>query len=265
MSVKVQGRSGQRSRVVPVAAGDRRGQIIGHWRHDGERAAVGVGDRETGAVEGEAVEVVVGAEDAVVLALAVADVADERAADVLEVAADLVEPAGVEAGLDEGVAAEAIAKPDLGARVDASFAGRAWDGGIDQGVIGRMAARDREVALVGVGPGEGEGAGGCGVDGEQDETGGAAVEAVDGVDVGVDGAAHALEEGVVAVVPAAVGRDAGRFVDDDAPGVAVNDHGGPRCWRKKSTWTCSRARARRGSGSMCVAERVTTSARLPAT
>jgi hypothetical protein len=95
-----------------------------------------MGDGEVRAVEGEAVEVVLGAEDAVVVALAVADVADEGAADVLEVAADLVEAARGEAGLDEGVAAEAIAEPDLGARVDPVLARGARNGVIDQQVGG---------------------------------------------------------------------------------------------------------------------------------
>jgi hypothetical protein len=40
---------------------------------------------------------------------------------------------------------------------------------------------------------------------------------------------------------------------------------GARCSRKKSTWTCSRARLSLGSGTMCVADSVMTSARLPAT
>ena len=68
------------------------------------------------AVEGEPVKIVLGAEQPVVLALAVADVADQRAGEVLEVAADLVEPAGVRARLDERVAAERLAAPDLGDR-----------------------------------------------------------------------------------------------------------------------------------------------------
>jgi len=42
-------------------------------------------------------------------------------------------------------------------------------------------------------------------------------------------------------------------------------HGGPRCWRKKSIWTCSRAKLSFGSGTMCVDDSVISSARLPAT
>src|SRR6185503_8736517 len=188
------------------------------------------------AVEGEAVEAVVGAKDAVVLALAVANVADQGAADVLEVAADLMEAAGVELGLDEGVAAEGLAAPDLGARRDALLARGARDGVIDHEVIGRMAARDGEVALVGVGPGRRESAGGAGVEREEDQARGAAIEPVDGVDVAADGVAHALEEGVVAVVPAAMRRDPRRLVDDHAPRIAVDDHG------------CARLRGGRGAG-----------------
>jgi hypothetical protein len=183
---------------------------------------------------------------------------------VLEVAADLVQPAGVQAGLDERVAAERVAPPDLGARVDPLLAGRARDRVVDHQVLGRMAARDREVALVGLGPRERERLGGLGVGGEQHQPRGAAIEPVDRVDVRVDRVAHALEQRVVIAVPAAMGRQARRLVDDDAARVAVQDHL-PRCWRKKSIWTCSRARLSLGSGTMWVADSVMTSARLPAT
>src|SRR5947208_1439560 len=110
-------------------------------------------DRERRAVQRETMKAVLRTEDPVVLALAVADVADERAADVLEVPPDLMEAPGVEAGFDEGVAAEGCAAPDFRPRGDALFARGARDGVVDQQVIGRMAARDGEIALVGVGPG----------------------------------------------------------------------------------------------------------------
>src|SRR5437667_277012 len=130
-------------------------------------------DREQGAVQREAMQVVLAAGDAVVLPLAIAHVADQRAADVLEVPANRVETTGVKTSFDEGV-------------------------------------------------------------------------------------------------PAAGGREARGLGDPHAAGVGMDEHevagqGGPRCWRKKSIWTCSRARLSLGSGTMWVGERVMTSARLPAT
>src|SRR5438045_2562767 len=95
-------------------------------------------DREQGAVQREAMQVVLAAEDAVVLPLAIAHVADQRAADVLEVPANLVETAGVKTSFDEGVAAEDFAAPDLRARGHALLAGGARDGVVDEQVLGRM-------------------------------------------------------------------------------------------------------------------------------
>src|SRR5262249_33218164 len=82
------------------------GEVGRERRGDVDRAAVGGREHEPRRVEREAVEVVAGAEQPVVLALAVADVADERAGNVLQVAADLVEAAGARPRLDERVAAE---------------------------------------------------------------------------------------------------------------------------------------------------------------
>src|SRR6185312_7779760 len=128
-----------------------------------------------------------------------------------------------------------------------------------------MPARHREVALVGVAPRIAECARGFLVEREQHDARRATIEAMHGIDVAVDGVAHALEQGVVIVGPAAVRGHAARLVDSDAARVAMQDHGGPRCWRKKSICTCSRARLSFGSGTMCVADSVITFANLPAT
>ena len=77
-------------------------------------------------------------------------------------------------------------------------------------VLGRMAARDREVALVGLAahPRIGERARGLLVEREQHDARRAAIEPMDRIDVRVDRVAHALEQRVVGVVPAAMGGDA---------------------------------------------------------
>src|SRR5690606_34812589 len=69
--------------VRRAAAREGGGEIGRERAGDAERAAVGVQDGERGGVQREAVQPVLGAEDAVVLALAVADVADDRTRDVL--------------------------------------------------------------------------------------------------------------------------------------------------------------------------------------
>src|SRR5690606_38408014 len=96
-------------------ARDRRGEVGGERDVDGDGwSAERVREAEVRAVEREAMEPVVRTKDAVVLALAVADVADERTRDVLQVPADLVEASGARVRLDERVAAERVAPPDLG-------------------------------------------------------------------------------------------------------------------------------------------------------
>jgi len=72
-----------------------------------------VGQLQADGVQEETVQVVVLAEKAVVLALAVVDVADERARDVLQVAAHLVQAAGERACLDQAVAAEDLAATEF--------------------------------------------------------------------------------------------------------------------------------------------------------
>src|SRR5262249_2004326 len=137
---------------------------------------------------------------------------------------------------------------------------------IDDHVLGWMTARDREVALVGGGPGLGERARGLAIEREQRHARGAAIEAMDRIDARAHRVAHDLEQGFVVVGPAAMRGDAAGLIHGDAARVAMEDRDhSPRCSRKKSIWTCSFARFSFGSGTMCVADSVITSARLCAT
>lgn len=65
---------------------------------------MGVGEEELERVEGEAVEAIFLAKEAVVFAFSVIDVTDDMEGEVLEVPSDLVEASGLWAGGDDGVA-----------------------------------------------------------------------------------------------------------------------------------------------------------------
>ena len=228
-----------------------------------QATAGGVIDGEARGVEREPMQPVLIAEDAVVLALPVANIADERAGQVLEVPPDLVQPTRPRPRLDERVPSERVEAADLGHGVDALLSGRARDRVIQDHVGRRVPSRDREVALLRRAPRGGERGGRQLVEREQHAAGRAAIEPMHRIHVPVHGIADLLEEGVIVIGPAAVRRDAGGFVDDDAALVAPEDP--HRCVRKKSICVCSRARFSLGSGTMCVADSVITSARLPAT
>ena len=175
---------GRGRRVRGARARDRRDEVRRQRARHVEAAAVGMRDRELRAVQREPVQRVLRAEDAVVLALAVAHVADQRTRDVLAVAADLMEPAGARARLDERVAAEDLEPGELGGRGHARRARLrpARDRVIDDDVLRRMAARDREVALVGLGPRGGERGGRGLVEREQHAARRGAIEAMHRID-----------------------------------------------------------------------------------
>jgi hypothetical protein len=225
-------------------------------------------------------QAVLGAEDPVVLALAVADVADQRTRQVLAVPTDLMEPPGARPGLDQGVAPEGLAAAQLGDRVDPRAAVVVGDRVVDHQLGRRVAAGDREVALV---DGAGRervagGARGLGVEREQHRARRAAIEAVDQVHVRAELIAHPLEQRHVVVAaggPAAVDRDPGGLVDDDEARVAARRWsaarrprqratGRPRWARKNSICRVISAASDAGSAIMCVPASATKSNGLPA-
>ena len=220
-------------------------------------------------------QAVLGAEDPVVLALAVADVADQRTRQVLAVATDLMEPPGPRPGLDQGVAPEGLATAQLGDRVDPRSAVIVGDRVVDDHLGRRVAAGDRQVALVDGAGDEGVAGGprGLGVEGEQDRARRAAVEPMDQPDVGADGVADLLEQRHVVVAarrPAAMDRDPGRLVDDHEAVVAPDDRDGhgavgrPRCVRKNSICRVRSAASEVGSAIMWVPDIAMNSKGLPA-
>ena len=179
-------------------------------------------------MEGEALQAVLAAPAPIVLTLAVLHIADERAREVLQVPPNLVEPPGVWARLDERVASDGFAQPDLRDGVDALGAGFARNGVVDEHVGRRVAAGDREVAFVytkRVAPRQRKPSRGFRVERKQDDAGRAAVEAVHGEDVLPDQVTDGLEQWLVVVRPAAVDHRAGRLVDGHEPVVAEEDTG----------------------------------------
>ena len=141
-------------------------------------------ERQLQGVQGEAVEPEALAEEAVVLPLAVAHVADQRMADVLEVAADLVAAAGPRPGLDQGVAFEDCEAAEPGHRRHPRAVDVAGDRMIDHPRLRRDAAHQGEIALLHRARLEPllHPAGGRGIEGEEQDAAGRAVEPVDRVD-----------------------------------------------------------------------------------
>lgn len=90
---------------------------------------------------------------------------------------------------------------------------------------------------------------------------------MDGKYPSIHSVVHALQQGVFIVRPAAVCHYACRLVSNRNPSILEHDHsdygaGFARYRLKKSRLVISRAKASFGSGTMCVAERVTISALL---
>jgi hypothetical protein len=157
-------------------------------------------------VEGEAVEAEALSEEPVVLSLAVADIADQRMADVFEVAADLVQAAGFRGDLDQGVAFEGGEAAEGGDGGDASPPRGAGDGMVDHPLLGRDAAYQGEVALghaAGLEPLL-DAARRAGVERQEQDAAGCAVEPVDGVDVAPQEVARNLHGDDLLPRPAAV-------------------------------------------------------------
>jgi len=137
--------------VIAAQLFNHGGQFAGQ-RAGNVQPAAGQGMRETQArgVEKKPAQTIAVAEDTVVFTLAVVHVADERAGNVLEVAAHLVQSAGARAGLDEAVAAEYFPTQILSLGADprgvAIFTGR--QGMVDESRAGRNAAHQGQIGLL---------------------------------------------------------------------------------------------------------------------
>src|SRR6201995_2801423 len=94
------------------------------------------------------------AEEAVVLPLAIAHVADQRMAEVLEVAADLVQAAGARPGLHQGVALENGEAAEFGPRRHPGAVHVAGEGMVDPPRFRRDAAHQGQIALLDLSPRE---------------------------------------------------------------------------------------------------------------
>ena len=215
-------------RHLPVLAGakphrpQRPRQILRHRRDDPQPlAGLRMIERQLQGVEGQAVEPEALAEEAVVLALAVAYVADQGMTQVLEVAADLVEAAGQRTGLDESVAFAGCQPAELRDGRHPRPSRRPRHRMIDHPFLGRDAAHQGEIALLHFAsrelllqpPRSG------GIEGEQQGTAGGPVEAMHRIDP----LPNAVQDDDPLAGQSAVDGDPRRLVDGEQEAVAVED------------------------------------------
>src|SRR5579872_635901 len=192
-------------------------------------------ERRLQGVQGEAVEAEALAEEAVVLPLAVAHVADQRMAQVLEVTPDLVPAAGLRTRFHQGVALEDRETAEGGDGGDPRPSLVAGDGMVDHPPFRRDAAHQRQVALPDRARREAllHAARGFDVEGEEEDAAGRAVEAVDGVDVPVDLISYDLQGESPIPRRSPVHGEPGGLGDRDQPGVLIEDgEGGSRLWHR---------------------------------
>ncbi len=165
-------------------------------------------------------------------------IAFDGTADVRESDPDLVEPSGLRDGLDEGRASFlAREDPEGGDRDLSGFTrtgapGEAAAGGdeplLDPAVAGGGRGGDeREIALLDPAPlpGEAEDAVGGGAEGEDDESGGVAIEAVDDPDGPGEEPLGGLAQGRRPRAPARDGEHPGGLVEGGEGGVGVEERG----------------------------------------
>lgn len=213
--------AGLRKRVGSSA---NRGRQIRRKRtlHD-ELAALGMRDPQKSAVQRESMQSEPIAKQSIVLAFAVANIADQRTRDVLEVPPHLMQAAGVRTRCDDGIAPQKLRAPDFGDRVDARFARLRWNRVIDHGVLGRMTARDRDVHLdrSGRSPRVRKHASRIAVERKQCCARSAAIEAMNRINVRTNGIANALQQRIAAAIPTAMSGNPRRFVHDHAATIAM--------------------------------------------
>jgi len=200
---------------------------------------LGGGEQQASAVEGVA-------EHAVVTAVAVSGVADNRMENVLHVAAELAAATGLRLQFEQGIAAGRIAA-DRDGQLNLGQAAEEGDGGlglafgiergkavfflvkgvIDCFLLRRDAAHHGEIGFLHLARLEQDGQllGDLAAQGEQQHAGGRFVEAMHGVDPTTDLITHQLqgETGFVTVNGAAMHQQSGRFVHGHQVVVAIED------------------------------------------
>ena len=183
-----------------------------------------------------------GSKQPVVLALAVAGVAEDRQRGVLAVAADLVGAAGLGPGLDPRVAARPLrrlltlvgAKLAVGEPTQVGERGQAGavvfdvdpaQRMIDAQLLGREPADQREVALADLAALEliAGVAGRLGVEREEQHARGRAIEPMDRVHARADQRVDLLDRDDLVARPAAVDQEPARLGDREQAIVAVDD------------------------------------------
>jgi uncharacterized protein len=176
-------------------------------------------------MQGQAVQAEAFAEEAVVLALAVAHVADQRMTQVFEVAADLVPAAGLRTDFDQPVTIQHGQAAKVGDRGCSRAAVLAGNGMIDRPLLRRDPPHQRQIALPYLGSCKPllHLASGLIIESEQQDAAGRPVEAMDGVDAPADEIADELQGHDAVPCRAPVHRQARGLVDGQQGGVAIED------------------------------------------
>ncbi len=190
-----------------------------------ELLAAGGASAQAGGVERQAMQRVVLAEQAIVLAFAVADVADDGTRNVLQVPADLVQAPAVGPRFDPGVTAELSEPDDVGDGGLRHVAVVGAERVIDDDGFGRRAAYQRDVALFDLVLFEAlaKYARGVGRQAEQQDAAGSAIQPMHRI--------HPLPEQSRAPAssrrrhrqPSRDAQQAGRLVDGHDVGVAIEN------------------------------------------
>ena len=226
--------------LIPAQGADDAKEIVpGRRRQSQWQPRDRMGQRQLHAREKQAAAAEQAGEEAVVAALAVGRVADHGVGKVLEMAPDLVPAAGLGPQLEERIAAARVTVDGTGQlghseppvvchrrlRLCGALSGKgrlvvvapARERMIDRPCLGRMSTDHGEMALANLAPQELGGQLPChfGVECERQHAGGAAVEAMNGVNVSADLVPQQLhgELGGPAIERGAVNEQAGRLVD----------------------------------------------------
>jgi len=157
-------------------------------------------------VERQSVQAVLVAEQAIVLALAVTHVTNERTSEVLQMSADLVEPTRAGHRLHESVASRDREACEPGDGRDAWSVRLVLDGVVDDAVLRRTAARERQVMLLDPTFGErgAEDASRVGVQCKRHRTTRPSIETMERMHVPADDVPHRAHQVVLVVRPASM-------------------------------------------------------------
>lgn len=233
----------EQSRELVRERGPKRKRLAGDWVREAQ--ALGV--------EKQPVDSKELAKEAVMAALTVINVADKGMPDMRHMPANLVHAPGLGLDFGERVARRRIAAhrvgeldmreaPKMGEGLGRVFSGLFNEGSVDAPSLGEDAARDSEVCLfyAPLGKGVGEGPGRAGIEGKNEDTRGAPIEAMDRIDPAAELVAEEAQAGgPIGGRLGAVDDEAAWLGDRGEEGVLVKelDHGFKAALWRRGRWT----------------------------